>query len=150
MTSVTLTSLTMRSKCGDQLTFEGQSIDVLEIHHCMFVHGMGMPLLKLASFLCKGAHMAWESWRVGELPLDSRGFPIPVWKHLLPAFPDVSRKVKLALPCIGAHALGAGLRDMHWQGVGISHAWDVDTSLLLYLMAVYGPIDPGGTVGGIC
>ena len=106
----------MRSKCGDQLTFEGQSIDVLEIHHCMFVHGMGMPLLKLASFLCKGAHMAWESWRVGELPLDSRGFPIPVWKHLLPEFPDVSRKVKLALPCIGVHALGAGVRAMQCHG----------------------------------
>ena len=93
--------------------------------------------------------MAWEPWRVGELPLDSRGFPIPVWKHLLPEFPDVSRKVKLALPCIGAHALGAGLRDMHWQGMEISYAWDVDTSLLPYLMAVYGPIDLGSTVGGI-
>ena len=73
----------------------------------------------------RGAHMAWKSWRVGELPLDPRGFPIPVWKHLLPDFPDVSRKVKLALPCIGAHALGAGLRGMHWQGVKFSYAWDV-------------------------
>ena len=81
--------------------------------------------------------------------MESRGFPLPVWKHLLPEFPDVSRKVKLALPCIGAHALGAGLRDMHWQGMEISYAWDVDTSLLPYLMAVYGPIDLGGTGGGI-
>ena len=93
--------------------------------------------------------MAWESWRAGELPWDARGFPIPVWKHLLPEFPDVNRKVKLALPCIGAHALGAGLRDMHWQGVEISYAWDVDASLLPYLMAAYGPIDLGGAGGGI-
>ena len=38
---------------------------------------------------------------------------------------------------------------MQRQGVEISYAWAVDTSLLLYLMAVYGPIDLGGTVGGI-
>ena len=77
----------------------------------------------------KGARMAWELWRTGELPMDCRGFPIPVWKHLLPEIPDVSRKVKLALPCIGAHSVGAGLHNVHWQGVEMAYAW-VDASLL--------------------
>ena len=94
--------------------------------------------------------MAWEPWPVGGLLLDNRGFPIPVRKHMLPAFPDVSCKVKLALQCISAHALEAGLHDMHWQGVTFSYAWDPDTFLLPYLMPVYGPVDLGGTVGGIC
>ena len=96
-----------------------------------------------------GASMAWEPWQAGELPLDPRGFPIPVWKHLLAAFPDVSRKVTVALPCIGAHALGSGLRDMDWNAVDIVYAWDVDPSLLPYLMATYGPIGLGGSGGGI-
>ena len=96
-----------------------------------------------------GAHMAWRPWRAGELPLDPRGFPIPIWKHLLPPFPSVSRKVRVALPCMGAHALGSGLREMDWPAVEIAYAWDVDASLLPYLMAVYGPIGLGGSGGGI-
>ena len=81
--------------------------------------------------------------------MDPHGFPIPIWKHLVPEFPAVSRRVTLALPCIGAHALGSGLCDMDWHAAEIAYAWDVDASLLPYLMAVYGPDGLGSSDGGI-
>lgn len=93
--------------------------------------------------------MAWPPWQPFEMTPDARGFPVPIWKHLLPAFPGVSRKVRLALPCIGADALGMGLREMDWDGVEIVYAWDVDPCLLPFLIAVHGPIGLGGSESGI-
>ena len=93
--------------------------------------------------------MVWPPWSVGELPLDPRGFPIPFWKHLVPEFPTVSRKVKLALPCIGADALGMGLKEMNWHATEIAYAWDVDPALLPCLITAHGPIGLGGSDSGI-
>lgn len=80
---------------------------------------------------------------------DARGFPVPIWKHLVPEFPAVSRKVTLALPCIGADALGMGLRSMDWNAVEIAYAWDVDPCLLPCLLAAHGPFGLGGPDSGI-
>ena len=57
-------------------------------------------------------HTAWSPWQPFEMTPGAQGFPVPTWKHLLPDFLHVSRKVKLAVPCIGAGALGMGLREM--------------------------------------
>ena len=96
-----------------------------------------------------GGLMVWPPWSAGELPLDPRGFPIPFWKHLVQVFPTVSRKVKLALPCIGADALGMGLKEMNWHGTEIAYAWDVDPALLPCLISAHGPIGLGGSDSGI-
>ena len=93
--------------------------------------------------------MAWSPWQPFEMTPDARGFPVPIWKHLLPDFPHVSRKVKLALPCIGADALGMGLREMDWSAVEIAYAWDVDPCLLPFLFAAHGPFGLGGSESGI-
>ena len=94
--------------------------------------------------------MAWPPWQPFQMMPDARGFPVPIWKHLIPEFPVVSRKVTLALPCIGADALGMGLREMDWSAnVEIAYAWDVDRSLLPFLIAAYGPIGLGGPASGI-
>ena len=93
--------------------------------------------------------MAWPPWQPFGMTPDARGFPVPIWKHLLPEFPAVSRKVRLALPCIGADALGMGLREMSWDAVEIAYAWDVDPSLLPFLLAAHGPIGFGGPASGI-
>ena len=61
----------------------------------------------------------------------------------------VSRKVKLALPCIGADALGMGLKEMQWSAAEIAYAWDVDPSLLPLLLAAHGPIGLGGLSSGV-
>ena len=93
--------------------------------------------------------MAWSPWQPFEMTPDARGFPVPIWKYLLPDFPHVSRKVKLALPCIGADALGMGLREMDWSAVEIAYAWDVDPCLLPFLFAAHGPFGLGGSKSGI-
>ena len=93
--------------------------------------------------------MVWPPWSAGELPLDPRGFPIPFWKHLVQVFPTVSRKVQLALPCIGADALGMGLKEMNWHATEIAYAWDVDPALLPCLISAHGPIGLGGSDSGI-
>ena len=77
------------------------------------------------------------------------GFPVPIWKHLIPELPQVCRKVTLALPCIGANALGMGLKELDWKAVEIAYAWDVDPSLLPFLIAAHGPIGLGGPASGI-
>lgn len=82
--------------------------------------------------------MAWKGWAAGSLPLESCGFPMPPWAHLIAVFPCLSRKLRLALPCIGLDGLGAGLQEVQWGQVHISYAYDIDESLRAPLAALHG------------
>ena len=67
------------------------------------------------------------------------GFPRYPWSHMIPAFPQMGRKVTLALPCLGMDALTAGLREIQWNGFEIAYAWDIDESLIPVLLHMHGP-----------
>ena len=65
----------------------------------------------------------------GHQQLDTSGFPTPPWLHLVGQLPKVtSRKVKLALPCIGLDALGWGLQEAGWESYEVTYAYDIDES----------------------
>ena len=71
--------------------------------------------------------------------VDTAGFPTPPWLHLVGRLPNVtSRKVKLALPCIGLDALGWGLREAGWESYEITYAYDTDMSLGKALRQLHG------------
>ena len=75
----------------------------------------------------------------GHQQLDTSGFPTPPWLHLVGQLPKVtSRKVKLALPCIGLDALGWGLRQAGWESYEVTHAYDIDESLAPALRHLHG------------
>ena len=84
-------------------------------------------------------HMAWSPWQPG----------VSLFRFGNTCCLISSRKVKLALPCIGADALGMGLREMDWSAVEIAYAWDVDPCLLPFLFAAHGPFGLGGSESGI-
>jgi site-specific DNA-cytosine methylase len=67
------------------------------------------------------------------------GFPKYPWSHVIPAFPQMDRKMTLALPCLGMDALSAGLREIHWDGFEIAYAYDIDESLIPTLLHMHGP-----------
>ena len=67
------------------------------------------------------------------------GFPKYPWSHMIPAFPQMDRKMTLALPCLGMDALSAGLREIHWDGFEIAYAYDIDESLIPTLLHMHGP-----------
>lgn len=90
--------------------------------------------------------MAWPAWSVGDLPLDTAGFPQAPWAHLVGSLPRLHRKLRLALPCIGLDGLGAGLRALRWTDYEIIYAFDVDDALLAPLLAMHGPIGLGGNI----
>ena len=48
---------------------------------------------------------------VSALPLESAAFPTVSWSHLVVALPALSRKVRLALPCIGS---ASSIDDQSW------------------------------------
>ena len=83
--------------------------------------------------------MARWSQGAGKIPVDPTGFPAVFWKQLLSQFPQVNRKVKLALPCIGMDALGHGLQEMEWDSTEIVYAYDTDGALLPALLHLHGP-----------
>ena len=71
--------------------------------------------------------------------VDTSGFPTPPWLHLVGLLPQVtSRKVKLALPCIGLDALGWGLHEAGWESYGVNYAYDIDMRLAPALRQLYG------------
>ena len=75
----------------------------------------------------------------GHQQLDTSGFPTPPWLHLVGQLPKVtSRKVKLALPCIGLDALGWGLREAGWESYEVTYAYDIDESLTPALRQLHG------------
>ena len=75
----------------------------------------------------------------GHQQLDTSGFPTPPWLHLVGQLPKVtSRKVKLALPCIGLDALGWGLRQAGWESYEVTHAYDIGESLAPALRHLHG------------
>ena len=82
--------------------------------------------------------MVWPSWLAGSLPLEAAGFPVAPWAHLVPPFPALARKLRVALPCIGLDGIGNGLKEIRWDGIHISHAFDIDTELIPALIAVHG------------
>ena len=82
--------------------------------------------------------MVWPSWRAGGLPLEAAGFPLAPWAHLVPPFPALARRLRVALPCIGLDGMGNGLKEVRWDGIHISHAYDIDTDLIPALLAVHG------------
>ena len=82
--------------------------------------------------------MAWPTWKACALPLESAAFPTVSWSHLVAALPALSRKVRLALPCIGLDALGHGLLEMGWDNFEVSYAHDVDSALRGPLTALHG------------
>ena len=83
--------------------------------------------------------MARWSQGAGKIPVDPTGFPAVFWKQLLSQFPQVNRKVKLALPCIGMDALGHGLQEMEWDSTEVVYAYDTDGALIPALLHVHGP-----------
>lgn len=83
--------------------------------------------------------MAWPTWKAGALPLESAAFPTLSWSHLVAALPALSRKVRLALPCIGLDALGNGFLEMGWDNFEVLYAHDVDLALRGPLTALHGP-----------
>ena len=85
-----------------------------------------------------GALMVWPAWNAGQLGLNTCGFPLAPWAHLVPRFPALNRKLRLALPCIGLDGIGSGLKEMEWDGVDIVHAFDVDPDLIPVLQVVHG------------
>ena len=78
--------------------------------------------------------MAWASWPPGQLPIEASGFPVAPWAHLLPAFPFLRRRLRVALPCIGLDGIGAGLQEVQWDGIDVIHAFDVDLDLIPALL----------------
>ena len=82
--------------------------------------------------------MVWPAWSAGQLGLNTCGFPLAPWAHLVPRFPALNRKLRLALPCIGLDGIGSGLKEMEWDGVDIVHAFDVDPDLIPVLQVVHG------------
>jgi site-specific DNA-cytosine methylase len=44
----------------------------------------------------------------------------------------------VALPCIGLDGIGAGLKEVGWDGIEVVHAFDVDTELIPALQALHG------------
>ena len=82
--------------------------------------------------------MGWPNWGLGGVPVQPEGFPRMLWSHLIPAMPQMGRKLKLALPCIGMDALGAGLRELRWDGYEITYGYDVDESLIPILIHLHG------------
>ena len=82
--------------------------------------------------------MAWASWAPGQLPLDASGFPVAPWAHLVPEFPILRRPLRVALPCIGLDGIGAGLKEVRWDGLDVVHAFDVDSELVPALQALHG------------
>ena len=89
------------------------------------------------SFISTGA-MAWPAWSAGRLPVSPEGFPVVPWAHLVPNLPQLQRKLKTALPCIGLDGIGAGLWEVGWAGMDIIHAYDIDTELIPALQALHG------------
>jgi site-specific DNA-cytosine methylase len=53
--------------------------------------------------------------------------------------PDINRKLRLALPCIGLDGLGAGLIELKWHHFEIIYAFDVDPELASALVHLHGP-----------
>ena len=71
--------------------------------------------------------------------VDTSGFPTPPWLHLVGQLPQVtSRKVKLALPCIGLDALGWGLKEAGWESYEVTYAYDIDMNLAPALRQLHG------------
>ena len=67
-----------------------------------------------------------------------------MWTHLIEQFPQVCRRVRLALPCIGLDSLCMGLQEMKFDAFDIVYAYDTDGSLLPHLFSLHGPIGLGG------
>ena len=61
------------------------------------------------------------------------------WAHLVPNLPQLRRKLRAALPCIGLDGIGAGLWEVGWAGMDIIHAYDIDTELIPALQVLHGP-----------
>lgn len=79
-----------------------------------------------------------KAWRHHQ-QLDTAGFPTPPWLHLVGQLPSVtSRKVKLALPCVGLDALGWGLREANWDSYEVTYAYDIDINLASALRHLHG------------
>ena len=75
----------------------------------------------------------------GHQQLDTSGFPTPPWLHLVGQLPQVtSRKVKLALPCIGLDALGWGLQEAGWESYKVAYTYDIDASPTPALRQLHG------------
>ena len=70
--------------------------------------------------------------------MDVAGFPVAAWAHLIPEFPTLRRKLRVALPCVGLDGISAGLQEVRWDGVDVIHAFDVDQDLIPALQALHG------------
>ena len=70
--------------------------------------------------------------------MEATGCPVAPWAHLVPPFPALARKLRVALPCIGLDGIGNGLKEIRWDGIHISHAFDIDTEFIPALIAVHG------------
>ena len=57
---------------------------------------------------------------------------------MLPAFPFLRRRLRVALPCIGLDGIGAGLQEVQWDGVDVILAFGVDLDLIPALQALHG------------
>ena len=75
----------------------------------------------------------------GHQHADTSGFPRLPWLHLVGQLPNVtSRKIKLALPCIGLDALGWGLQEAGWESYEVTYAYDIDMNLAPALRHLHG------------
>ena len=71
-----------------------------------------------------------------------------MWTHLVEAFPEVSRKIRLALPCVGLDSLCAGLLEMKFSAFDVIYAYDIDSSLVPHLLSLHGiGLGLGGDAG---
>ncbi len=72
------------------------------------------------------------------MPWEPCGFPVVPWAHLIPKLPELTRKLRIALSCVGLDFLSSGLQEIGWHGVDVAHAFDVDRELLPALVALHG------------
>ena len=82
--------------------------------------------------------MVWAAWGEGQLPWCVEGFPKAPWSHFIQPMPTVGRKMRLALPCLGLDALGAGLLEINWDAFEVAYAHDIDASLAQALVLMHG------------
>ena len=83
--------------------------------------------------------MVWAPWEAGHCPIDPAGFPVAPWTHMVSHIPDINRRVRLALPCIGLDGLSAGLMQLNWNHFEIIYGFDVDPELASALVHLHGP-----------
>ena len=130
---------------NSKLQLMGPTIDHV-CSFCLFAHDWAEELCSACifpetntDFTSLGKVMVWAPWEAGHCPIDPAGFPVAPWTHMVSHIPDINRRVRLALPCIGLDGLSAGLMQLNWNHFEIIYGFDVDPELASALVHLHGP-----------